>query len=161
LPAYRLVLDSRWPQERRISAEALGMTTKDQPPCVVVAEDQDDSRSALARLLARSGFVVHSAATVAEAAELAARHGCDLLISDLCLPDGSGLELMRRVKAMHRDSKGIAMTGFTSPEDVQACVEAGFERFLPKPVSFSALLTEIGRLLKQDGQAEEVRRGRA
>ena len=127
------------------------MSTRDRPPCVVVAEDQDDSRSALARLLANSGFVVHSAATVAEAADLAARHGCDLLISDIGLPDGSGLELMRRVKAMHRDAKGIALTGFTSPEDVRACVEAGFERFLPKPVSFAALLTEVGRLLKNDG----------
>jgi CheY-like chemotaxis protein len=129
------------------------MTFKDRPPCVVVAEDHDESRSALERLLAANGYVVHSAATVADAIALARHHGCDLLISDIGLPDGSGLELMRQVKAIHRHSRGIAVTGFTSPAEVQACIDAGFERFLPKPVSFAALLTEMERLLTIDGQA--------
>jgi len=127
------------------------MASKDRPPCVLVAEDHDDSRSALERLLAANGYVVHSAATVAEAITLARHHGCDLLISDIGLPDGSGLELMRQVKAIHRHSRGIAVTGFTTPEEVQACVDAGFERFLPKPVSFAALLTEMERLLQNHG----------
>ena len=127
------------------------MTTKDQPPCIVVAEDQDDSRSAVTLLLTKNGYTVYAAATVAEAIDLARQHGCDLLISDIKLPDGSGLELMRQVKALHRHSKGIAVTGFTTPEEMQACVDAGFERFLPKPVSFAALLTEMGRLLNTDG----------
>src|SRR4051812_36616548 len=113
------------------------MTIQASRPCVLVAEDQVDSRSALERLLTQNGYAVHAAATVAEAIALAERHGCDLLISDIGLPDGSGLELMQRVQVMHRHSKGIAITGFTSPEDVRACTEAGFARFLPKPVSFT------------------------
>jgi CheY-like chemotaxis protein len=127
------------------------MATKDAPPCVVLADDDDTARSALARLLTRNGYVVHAAATVAEAIALAGHHGCDLLISDIGLPDGSGLELMRRVRTMHRHSKGIALTGFTSPDDIQSCIDAGFTRFLPKPVSFAALLTEMKRLLPSDG----------
>jgi CheY-like chemotaxis protein len=113
------------------------MTIQDSKPCVVVAEDQDDSREVLSQLLARSGYAVHAAATIAEAVDLARRHGCDLLVADIGLPDGSGLELMRQVQAMHTHAKGIALTGLTSPEDVQ----------LPKPISFPALLSEMERLL--------------
>ena len=132
------------------------MTIRDGPPRVVVAEDHDDSRSALTLLLKKSGYTVHAAATVAEGLALARHHGCDLLISDIGLPDGSGLELMRQVKVIHRHSRGIAVTGFTTPEEVQACIDAGFERFLPKPVSFTALLTEMEGLLTSEGQAGEL-----
>ena len=118
--------------------------------CVVVVEDDPQARFALERLLTMSGFQVYSAAGVGEAMEIVRAHGCDLLISDLQLPDGSGLDLMRRLRAAHGAAHGIALTGYTTPDHRQQCADAGFEAFLPKPVIFQSLLNEIQRVLAPD-----------
>lgn len=123
------------------------MRSKDASPCLIVVEDQADSRSALARLLRLSGYTVHTAASVREALEVAARHGCDLLIADISLADGSGLDVMRHLRAAHGLKRGIAMSGHTTEDVVKACFDAGFSKFLPKPLSFPALLTEVQRLV--------------
>ena len=120
----------------------------DTRPCIVVVDDDSHSRSALARLLARSGYHVESAESVSQALEVVELRGCDLLISDLGLPDGSGLDLMRQLRHMYGLNNGIALTGYTSAEDKKDCADAGFTKFLPKPVVFTVLLSEVQTLLE-------------
>ena len=62
---------------------------------------------------------------------------------------------MRQLRAMYGVKQGIALTGHTSWQDEKDCGEAGFTRFLPKPVSFRVLLTELQRLLPPPGPAAE------
>jgi DNA-binding response OmpR family regulator len=62
----------------------------------------------------------------------------DLVISDLGLPDGSGMDLMRELGRLYR-LRGIALSGYGSEEDVRRSLEAGFARHLTKPVNFQAL----------------------
>src|SRR4051812_17700019 len=100
------------------------MTTKASRHCVVVVEDHADSRRALARLLEMSGYEVRCAGSVHEALEVVASHGCDLLIADLGLPDGSGLDLMRQLRGAYGLTRGIALTGLTSPQNERDCIEA-------------------------------------
>ena len=69
-----------------------------------------------------------------------------LVISDLGLPDGSGYDLMRKLRADHR-LRGIALSGFGMEEDVRRAEEAGFSRHLTKPVDFDLLLSTIRELL--------------
>jgi len=69
-----------------------------------------------------------------------------LVISDLGLPDGSGCDLMRRLRSEHR-LRGIALSGFGMEEDVKQAEEAGFSRHLTKPVDFDLLLSTIRELL--------------
>ena len=68
----------------------------------------------------------------------------DALVSDVTLPDGSGLELAAEVKKRQPLSKAVALTGWDRPEDREQGLRAGFDEYLTKPVDFyrlRALLT--------------------
>jgi PAS domain S-box-containing protein len=112
---------------------------------ILFVEDHEDTARVLGRILRNAGFEVSHAGTVAQARTLAASRHFDLLISDLGLPDGSGLELM---KALHdaQGMTGIALSGFGTDDDLAASAAAGFAAHLTKPVDWERLRAEIERL---------------
>jgi CheY-like chemotaxis protein len=71
-----------------------------------------------------------------------AQQGVDLVISDIRLPDGSGLELMRRLR-VNQPIVGIAISGFGTEQDQRRSREAGYDVHLTKPVDFTRLLEAI------------------
>jgi CheY-like chemotaxis protein len=113
---------------------------------VLLVEDHEDSAKIMVRLLHANGFEVSSAGTAAHALELANQHRFDLVISDLGLPDRSGLELIRELKLL-QSVPAIALSGFALEEDIDKCKEAGFAEHITKPVNFQSLLNAISRLL--------------
>ena len=92
---------------------------------ILVVEDHADTSRVMARLLEGHGHEVRTAPGVNTALAEASREPFDLLISDIGLPDGTGLELMRQIRAI-RPIKGIALSGFDSNEDVRQSRDAGF-----------------------------------
>jgi DNA-binding response OmpR family regulator len=92
-----------------------------------------------------AGFDVSHAGTVAEARTLAGSRHFDLLISDLGLPDGTGLDLMKTLRDA-QGIKGIALSGFGTDDDVAASGAAGFAAHLTKPVEWERLRREIEKL---------------
>ena len=112
---------------------------------ILLVEDHADTRNVLSRLLGSFGFVVLSAGTVREALNLADREKVDLLVSDIGLPDGSGVDLMRELKA-RQPIKGIALSGYGQEEDLRRSAEAGFLKHLTKPVNFNTLREVILKL---------------
>jgi PAS domain S-box-containing protein len=113
---------------------------------VLLVEDHVDTARVLDRILKNAGFDVSHAGNVAEARALAAGRRFDLLISDVGLPDGSGLELMKALRDA-QGLRGIALSGFGTEEDVAASREAGFAAHLTKPVDWERLRSEIERLV--------------
>jgi nitrogen-specific signal transduction histidine kinase/CheY-like chemotaxis protein len=114
---------------------------------ILVVEDHEDTAHVLGRLLRAAGYVADVCGTVGAARALASQHHFDLLVSDLGLPDGSGLELMREL----RDSQsmtGIALSGFGTAADQDASRAAGFATHLTKPVDISRLRVAIDNLLQ-------------
>ncbi len=119
--------------------ESQGPKSKIQNLRVLLVEDNADTAEAMAALLALSGHRVTTALSVAQALSAAAgQDGFDLVISDLGLPDGSGIDLMRELSARH-GLRGIALSGYGMEEDVRQSLEAGFARHLTKPVSLPQL----------------------
>jgi CheY-like chemotaxis protein len=112
---------------------------------ILFVEDHEDTARVLGRILKNAGFDVSQAGTMAEARTLAAGRHFDLLISDLGLPDGSGLDLMKTLRDT-QGMKGIALSGFGTDEDVAASAAAGFSAHLTKPVDWDRLRAEIERL---------------
>jgi PAS domain S-box-containing protein len=118
---------------------------------ILLVEDHEDTAEAMADLLTLSGHRVITADSVSQAlSEARSNDGFDLVISDLGLPDGSGIDLMRELSARH-GLRGIALSGYGMEEDVRQSLEAGFARHLTKPVS----LPQLQAAIRQVAGAEE------
>jgi PAS domain S-box-containing protein len=111
---------------------------------VLLVEDHEDTAEIFERLLRRDGYVVHVASSM-QAALAVKLDSFDLLLSDVGLSDGNGLELMRTLRKAG-DVKGIALSGYGTEEDIRASKAAGFAVHLTKPVDFKELLAAIARL---------------
>jgi CheY-like chemotaxis protein len=114
---------------------------------ILLVEDHADSRRVLGKLLESFGCVVKTAGTVAEALAASEHESFDVLVSDIGLPDGSGMDIMRQMRTKQR-IKGIALSGFGQAEDFRRSEEAGFEVHLTKPVSFRALQDVIEKVAR-------------
>ena len=111
---------------------------------ILLVEDHEDTNKSLTSLLRRRGYYVQSAISLQSALELSAKEQFDVLISDLGLPDGSGIELMQKLNS-NRPLFGIALTGFGMEEDIRKSREAGFKHHLVKPID----LTKLDQLIQE------------
>jgi len=117
---------------------------------ILMVEDDAATLQVMARLLRGRGHTVLTASSLAAGLAVAAREEFDLVVSDLGLPDGNGLELMRRLRE-DRPVTGIAVSGFGMAEDVAQSREAGFVEHLTKPVDLGALEAAIQRISRAAG----------
>ncbi len=118
-----------------------------QPMRILLVEDHEDTNRSLTNLLRQRGYHVRSALNSQSALELSAKEEFDVLISDLGLPDGSGIELIQKLHS-RRPPLGIALTGFGMEKDIRRSREAGFQHHLVKPIDLHKLDSLI-----QDGAA--------
>jgi two-component system CheB/CheR fusion protein len=114
---------------------------------VLLVEDHADSRRVLGRLLESYGCTVRSAGTVAGALDLADHELFDVLISDIGLPDGTGIDVVKKIR-VHHNIKAIALSGFGQADDLRRSEEAGFAIHLTKPVDYQALHDVIEKVTK-------------
>lgn len=132
------------------SAAGIGNARELEGLAVLLVEDHVDTRDAIAHLLASRGATVTTAGSLAEAWPHLEARGHDLLLSDLGLPDDSGLALVRRLRALEesgrRRTPAIAVTGFGRTADVAGAAAAGFDAYVEKPVEFAELLTTVRRV---------------
>jgi PAS domain S-box-containing protein len=120
-----------------------------RPLRILLVEDHADTSAILLRLLRRMGHEVIHASTIAEGLRIAHDQmrsaGFNLVLSDLGLPDGSGLDLMRELSTAY-GLKGIALSGFGMDSDLEQSRSAGFARHLIKPVDIAVLKATIAEL---------------
>jgi len=143
-------------ETRRVGASALlagadGGDGRLRGATLLLVEDHADTRDALEHLLRVHGARVLVASSAAEALELVQRERPSLVVSDLGLPQESGLSLIQRVRALDAErglrTPAIAASGFASAEDRQSALAAGFDAYLAKPIEFTTLLAQISSLL--------------
>ena len=109
-----------------------GVATGVQQALVQFEADAPDTAQVLSRLLRREGHVVTHAGGVRLAIEAASNDEFDVLMSDVGLPDGTGYELMRKLKAAGRRLRGIAVSGYGSEADIRQSLDAGNARIPAK-----------------------------
>jgi PAS domain S-box-containing protein len=112
---------------------------------ILLVEDHGDTAQALARLLTTRGYQVQTAGTVAGGIEAIQRGKFDLLLCDIGLPDGTGFQLLERVRGSCK-TPALALSGYGMEEDVTKCKQAGFDAHLTKPVNFQKLEAAIWQL---------------
>ncbi len=115
---------------------------------ILLVEDHADTSSVLGKLLTRRGHKLAVARDVRSAIEQAEQESFDLLISDLGLPDGTGFELMTRLRG--NGLRGIAISGYGMRSDIEKSLQAGFSRHLVKPLNFSKLEAAIEETMNPD-----------
>jgi CheY-like chemotaxis protein len=114
-----------------------------RPRSILLVEDHADTAEAMAEILRERGHRVVVAGSLGGALAAADEgSGINLVISDLGLPDGSGLTLMRELKARY-GLPGIAISGYGMEEDLRQSAAAGFSVHLTKPITIDRLLDEI------------------
>src|SRR3989475_5240266 len=126
---------------RKISSEA-----SQQGLNILLVDDHQDTCAALEKLLVRRGHLVAAPHNVRSAMEAATRNKFDLLISDIALPDGSGMDLMMQLRAIS-NVPGIAISGFGNNRDIERSLQAGFSEHLIKPIKLENLEAAIERAI--------------
>jgi len=111
---------------------------------LLLVEDNQATLEVLGRILRKQGHDVMTASTVEAARDFAANQEFDLVISDIGLPDGNGIDLMNELTADY-GLRGIALSGYGMDEDLARTKNAGFIAHLVKPVD----VDRLNRVLEQ------------
>ena len=130
-------------------APSAGGTSEARKLTLLMVDDHVDTVRAMKRLLERQGYAVRTADSVATALAVAAEPEArfDALVSDIGLPDGTGVELLNKLRDAGHDVPAVALSGFGMDDDVQRSREAGFRDHLTKPVNFARLQEIIQNLI--------------
>ena len=113
---------------------------------ILLVEDHRDTAIVVQLILEQRGFEVLSAASCAAAWAIASESSIDLLICDIALPDGSGIDLIRRLQ-LERSLPAIAVSGFGTTDDVKRSLDAGFAEHLTKPFGMHRLIAAVERAM--------------
>lgn len=117
-------------------------------PRILVVDDEADLRELLEITLVKMGLDVDSASTVREARALLGQHGYALVLTDMRLPDGTGLELVREVAGQGRGTPIAVITAYGSAENAVIALKAGAFDYVSKPVVLDDLRTMVRSALR-------------
>ena len=119
------------------------------PPRLLVVDDEPDLRTLYELALLREGYDIETAGTVEEAWTLLTAARYSAIITDMRLPDGTGLDLLRRLEQAGRPEKTIVITAYGSAENAVQALKSGAYDYLTKPVDLrqfrSVVASALGR----------------
>jgi len=118
------------------------------PKSILVVDDERSITSALELILSESGFQVLTAHNFAEAAKALSDTDVDLVITDFCLPDATGIDLIIHIKKRTPDREVILMTGHGSLDITIEAIKCGAYYYLEKPCTPDRLLALVDRALQ-------------
>jgi two-component system response regulator PilR (NtrC family) len=120
--------------------------------CVLVVDDEADIRELLEFTLVRMGLAVDGVGTVKEAIETLKQRRYALCLTDMRLPDGEGLEVLRYVVGQHSDLPVAVITAHGSTENAVAALKLGAFDYLSKPIGLEQLRTLVKSALDLPGR---------
>ena len=118
---------------------------------VLVVDDEADFLATYERLLRRQGYEVLTATSRAAGLAALAGEPLHLVISDLRLPDGDGLDVVRAARDAREPAPVIVVTGYPSDETRRAALAAGATTLLAKPFAAAVLLASIRSIVDGAG----------
>lgn len=123
---------------------------------ILLVEDHQDTRECLVVLLAHSKYEVETASTMSEALKLVDAHPFGLFIFDSLLPDGSGVELCRRIRKFDQRTPIIFCSGLAYESDITNALRAGAQAYLVKPLDLSKLIESIENLIGKSAESQSL-----
>ena len=125
---------------------------------VLIVDDEAGMRTALEINFQRRGWQVETAAGKAEAIARFRQRRHALVVSDIRMPDGDGLEVMRAAREISALTPVILLTAFGSVPDAVNAMKSGASEYVTKPVVFEQLMDIVERVLAQTGAPGQAQR---
>lgn len=119
-----------------------------RPRSILIVEDEDVIRTTLREFLLGEGYLVEVAPTVAAALHLARARDFDVAVCDVQLPDGDGVNLLRKLMQINADTAVLVITAYATVENAVEAFKAGAFDYLVKPVIFEDLLNKLERVFR-------------
>jgi DNA-binding NtrC family response regulator len=129
---------------------------------LLVVDDEEPLRNLFLKFFSKRGFDVTVACDIAEAHQALEKGRFDVILHDIGLPDGSGLDSLTFIKAKYPDLPVFILTGLGYEEELlQAAIRQGAAGYLSKFVPLDQVLMEIHRVLKFGAQDANANRDRS
>ena len=112
---------------------------------ILLVEDEERAREVFARILRKAGYAVIEAGDGLEALSLLERMRCDLVISDILMPNLNGYALVARIRAKWPDLPIVLTSGYLSQDGGKTIMDGSVE-FIPKPIDSEVLIATVRRL---------------
>jgi EAL domain-containing protein (putative c-di-GMP-specific phosphodiesterase class I)/CheY-like chemotaxis protein len=126
---------------------------------LLLVDDEENILASLRRLLRRDGYRILTATSAAEGLLQLAAHEVDVIVSDQRMPHMTGVEFLRRAKALYPDTVRIVLSGYTELESITAAINEGaIYKFLTKPWEDQLLRANIDEAFRQKAMADDNRR---
>ena len=116
---------------------------------ILIVDDEADLVTTYERLLQRRGYRVVSAGSCRDGLVLVERELLALVVTDLRLPDGDGLDIVRAARRTPTPTPSLVVTGFASHASREAALAAGASGYLAKPFTASALIALVEQALRE------------
>ncbi len=126
-----------------------------QPKSILVVDDEASVRTSLEKVLNKEGYITTTASSGNEAIKMLARTPVDIVLSDLKMPEGDGLELLRALKKNKSSTEVILITGYGTVEAAVEAMKEGAYDFITKPFKKAVILSTIERALERQSLEQE------
>jgi two-component system, NtrC family, response regulator PilR len=134
----------------------MSTTPSRTPPSILVVDDEPDLRTLYELTLLREGYRVDAAGTVAEAQAQLLAHRYEVVITDMRLPDGLGMDILRGLLAQQRTERCVVITAYGSPENAVEALKAGAFDYLTKPVDLKQFRTVVASAIQETPSARHA-----
>jgi DNA-binding NtrC family response regulator len=114
---------------------------------VLVADDEAVVVNSIRKILSRKGFAVEEAFTCKDALAQVFNHDYDLVLLDMRMSDGNGMDVLQKIKAKRPDLRVVIVTGYASIDTAVEAIQKGASDYMPKPFTPDELYTMTNRVL--------------
>jgi len=125
---------------------------------ILIIDDEESLHKACRRVLERHGFFIEAAFTLHDGLQKVREQSFDLVLLDLMMPDGQGIDIIAPLREQDPDLACVVMTGSATVERAVEAMKAGAYNFLPKPFSADLLLLAVNQALEKRQLSRDVKR---
>jgi len=126
-----------------------------QMKTILVVDDEESIRESMEKVLAKAGYATRTASSGNEAMALLAAQAVDVVLADMKMPDGDGMELLRYIKKKFGDIEVILLTGYGTVETAVEAMKEGAYDFITKPPKKALILSTVERAIERRHLAQE------
>lgn len=126
-----------------------------QAKSIMIVDDEASVRTSLEKVLSKAGYVTRTAAAGNEAIKILSKKTTDLVLSDLKMPNGDGMYLLREIKSKKLNTEVILLTGYGTVEKAVEAMKEGAYDFITKPFKKAIILSTVERALERQALEQE------